>query len=92
MAKNAGFSGVICSAHEAGAIKKQFGKEFLAVTPGIRLSAQSENKDDQKRVLTPARAIRNGSDHLVIGRPIRDAHDPAKVAMQIIAEIETSLI
>jgi len=88
MARKAGFAGVICSGQEAGQIKNTCGESFLAVTPGIRPVWDVPNDDDQARIMTPARAIRNGSDHLVIGRPIRDAIDPAMAARQVLAEIE----
>lgn len=91
MAGKAGFAGVICSGHEAGQIKNTCGESFLAVTPGIRPTWDVPKDDDQARVMTPARAIQNGSDHLVIGRPIRDAKDPATAAQQVLGEIETVL-
>jgi orotidine-5'-phosphate decarboxylase len=91
MAEKAGFSGVICSGHEAGQIKTTCGESFLAVTPGIRPMRDVPEGDDQARVMTPARAIRNGSDHLVIGRPIRDAKDPDRAARQVLEEIEEVL-
>ena len=91
MAKDAGFAGVICSGQETGLIKKHLGKDFLAVTPGIRPDWESAKSQDQKRVLTPARAIANGSDYLVIGRPIRDAVDPKSAADKIIQEITSVL-
>jgi orotidine-5'-phosphate decarboxylase len=91
MAMQASLSGVICSGHEAGQIKETCGKTFLAVTPGIRPAWEVPDGDDQARVMTPARAIQNGSDHLVIGRPIRDASDPAHAAQRILEEIENSL-
>ena len=87
MARNAGFSGVICSGHEAGRIKNTFGESFLAVTPGIRPARDIPGGDDQARIMTPARAIENGSDHLVIGRPIRDAQNPVMAARQVLEEI-----
>ncbi len=89
-AQKAGFAGVICSGHEAQAIKEHCGRSFLAVTPGIRPSWDGTGGDDQSRIMTPARAIQKGSDHLVIGRPIRDAQDPAGAAHQIIEEIRTA--
>jgi orotidine-5'-phosphate decarboxylase len=91
MAMQAGFSGVICSGHEAAQIKETCGKSFLAVTPGIRPAWDVPTGDDQARVMSPARAIQNGSDHLVIGRPIRDAKDPPGAAQQVLAEIEKAL-
>lgn len=91
MAKEAGCSGVICSGHEARMIKKNIGKNFIAVTPGIRPGWDNVVKDDQQRIMTPARAINNGSNYLVIGRPIRDAKDPRGAAIRIAEEIETVL-
>ena len=91
MARTAGLSGVICSGHEAAQIKETCGKSFLAVTPGIRPVWDIPTGDDQARVMTPARAIRNGSDHLVISRPIRDAEDPAVAAQQVLSEIEKAI-
>ncbi|MBA3012857.1 MAG: orotidine-5'-phosphate decarboxylase [Proteobacteria bacterium] len=91
MAKAAGCAGVVCSGREVAAIKQEFGKKFLAVTPGIRPEWSLLEKDDQKRVTTPAQAIRLGSDLIVIGRPIRDAADPAGAAQRVVREIETAL-
>ncbi|MCK5838029.1 MAG: orotidine-5'-phosphate decarboxylase [Desulfobacula sp.] len=92
MAYEAGCSGVVCSGREVLQIKNQFGKDFLAVTPGIRPAWSLVEKDDQKRVTTPGQAVALGSDLIVIGRPIRDAKDPAGAAQTIIQEIETALI
>ncbi len=90
----AGCTGVVCSGREVKAIKSSFPKSFLAVTPGIRPLWSLKNgkvQDDQKRITTPGQAIYQGSDLLVIGRPIRDAADPAKAAQMIIQEIQTAL-
>ena len=87
----AGCTGVVCSGREAKMIKQEFGKDFLCVTPGIRPQWSLLEKDDQKRVTTPAQAVAMGSDLLVIGRPIRDAKDPADAAQKVGAEIETAL-
>ncbi len=65
LANKAGLDAIVCSAHEVKFVKKVFKKEII--TPGIRINS---NKDDQKRVLTPKQAFKNGSDWLVIGRPI----------------------
>ena len=92
MAFKSGCSGVVCSGKEVAKIKKEFGKSFLAVTPGIRPEWSILENDDQKRITTPGQAITLGSDLLVIGRPIRDAADPAKAAKKVIKEIEASLI
>lgn len=90
-ARDSGCSGIVCSGLEAKLIKNRFGKEFLAVTPGIRPAWSLEEKDDQKRVSTPASAVKNGADYLVIGRPIRDAKDPVAAAIKTAEEIESAL-
>ena len=84
-ARAAGCAGIVCSGLEVAAIKEALGKDFVAVTPGIRPAAEAS--DDQRRVVTPARAIVDGADYLVIGRPIRDAADPADAACRIGEEI-----
>ncbi len=91
IAKKAGCAGVVCSGLEVAMIKKNFGENFIAITPGIRPDWDDLIKDDQQRITTPARAIQNGSDYLVIGRPIRDARNPQKAAVRIAKEIETVL-
>ena len=91
LARDAGCAGVICSGLEAQRIKKEFGKDFLAVTPGIRPAYTVAANEDQQRITTPARAIQNGSDYLVIGRPIRDADEPRQAALRIAEEIEQVL-
>lgn len=90
MAKAAGCDGVVCSGHEAGIIKSRLGPDFLTVTPGIRPDWGSKNRDDQQRIVTPAEAVRQGADYLVIGRPIRDADDPVAAAKRIAQEIEAA--
>ncbi|WP_299980943.1 orotidine-5'-phosphate decarboxylase [Desulfobacula sp.] len=91
MAYDAGCKGVVCSGKEVQQVKKTFGNEFLAVTPGIRPSWTLLENDDQKRITTPGEAVALGSDLIVIGRPIRDADDPAMAAQKVIKEIETAL-
>jgi orotidine-5'-phosphate decarboxylase len=88
IARQSGCAGVICSPLEAGTIKKHLGRDFLAVTPGIRPQKKEALPDDQIRVSTPGGAIKNGSDYLVIGRPIRDAAFPLAAAKAILADIE----
>lgn len=88
LAKEAGLDGVVSSAREAAQIKSFCGKEFITVTPGIR-PTQSDN-NDQKRTMTPREAINNGSDYLVIGRPITQAVDPNAAALAIYKEIVIS--
>lgn len=86
----AGCDGVVASGHEAAAIRRlSSGRPFLIVTPGIRPASAAVN--DQQRVMTPAQAIANGADYLVIGRPITAAPDPALAALAIAREIEESL-
>lgn len=79
-----GLNGVVCSGHEVAAIKKAH-PALLCLTPGIRLAGSGG--DDQRRVMTPAQAVRNGSDFLVVGRPITRAEHPAAVADAVQAEI-----
>ena len=83
--------GVVCSGLEVSMIRNEFGKDFTAVTPGIRPDFEVKGKDDQQRVTTPAMAIKNGSDYLVIGRPIRDAKNPVEAAAWIAEEIKAGL-
>ena len=90
-AKNAGCAGVVCSGREASLIKSRLGPEFLAVTPGIRPQWSLGKGDDQRRATTPAQAIEGGSDYLVIGRPIRDADDPARAAEKVAEEVQSAL-
>ncbi len=87
-----GCDGVVASAREAARLRRELGDDFLVVTPGIRPAAPGEQTtDDQRRVTTPSDAIRNGSDYLVIGRPIRDAKDPCRKVDEIRMEIEQAL-
>jgi orotidine-5'-phosphate decarboxylase len=91
MAQAAGCRGVVCSGLEVGMINAALGDAFMTVTPGIRPSWEATAGDDQQRIVTPAEAITAGADHLVIGRPIRDAQDPREAARRIAAEIEAVL-
>lgn len=90
LAQAAGCAGVVCSGHEVAGIKSRFGQGFLAVTPGIR-PAWLVGRDDQQRVVTPAMAVADGADYLVIGRPIREAPDPLACAQRIADEIDEAL-
>lgn len=85
MTKNSGLDGVVCSAQEAPLLRQNMGEDFLLVTPGIRPA--DTKKDDQCRVVTPAKAIADGASYLVIGRPITQAEDPCKVLLTINSEI-----
>ncbi|MBB5182592.1 orotidine-5'-phosphate decarboxylase [Catenisphaera adipataccumulans] len=80
-AKAAGLDGVVCSVHEAKAIHDVCGKEFLTVTPGIRLL--TDDRGDQKRVATPEYAKEQGCDYIVVGRSITKSDDPVKTYHQI---------
>jgi orotidine-5'-phosphate decarboxylase len=91
MAYNASCAGVVCSGNEVWAIKEAFGKNFMAVTPGIRPAGETGDEDDQKRICTPGKAVALGADLIVVGRPVRDAPDPARAAGMIAAEIESKL-
>lgn len=85
-AKQYGLNGVVCSAMETRGIKASCGTGFLCLTPGIRLASSPE--DDQRRVVTPVQAVKNGSDYLVVGRPVTGAEDPRAVAQAIAEEMQ----
>ncbi|MEK6758578.1 MAG: orotidine-5'-phosphate decarboxylase [Deltaproteobacteria bacterium] len=89
IAKKAGCAGVVCSGREAGFVRREFGPDFIVVTPGIR--SEGDPVGDQKRVVTPFEAVKRGADYIVVGRPIRDAADPVVAAKLIEAEIERGL-
>lgn len=74
LAKNSGLDGVVCSAQEAELLTAKLGTNFLKVTPGIRLA--DDATDDQIRIVTPDLAVKKGSTHLVVGRPISSAKNP----------------
>lgn len=88
-AKEAGVDGLILSAEEVAAQRAALGPDMLLVTPGIRPAGADVG--DQKRVMTPARAIGLGADHLVVGRPVTQAGDPRAAAEAIVAEIQSAL-
>ncbi len=89
-AQNLGCAGVICSAAEAKRVREKCGAGFKIVVPGIRPRWSDVADDDQRRIATPAQAIQNGADLIVVGRPIRDAKDPSEAAQKIIDEIESA--
>jgi len=91
MAKEAGCHGVVCSGLEAARIRQEIGPSMIIVTPGIRPAWSVVDQDDQKRIVTPADAVRNGSDYVVIGRPIRDAESPGDAARRVADEIASAL-
>jgi orotidine-5'-phosphate decarboxylase len=91
LAKETGCQGVVCSGNEVEMIKAELGKDYIAVTPGIRPAWSLVEGDDQKRVVTPRIAVEKGADYIVIGRPIRDASDPSDAAKRVAEEIEAGI-
>ena len=85
LARDSGLDGVVCSAQEAAMLRKQCGKDFCLVTPGIRPAQAS--LDDQSRVMTPLAALQAGASYLVIGRPITKAVDPLQALLATNREI-----
>lgn len=85
LANESGLDGIVCSPREISDIRARIGSEFTLVTPGIRPAGY--DKGDQKRIMTPKDAVSQGSNYLVIGRPITQADDPAKVAADIFASL-----
>ncbi len=85
-ARDTGIDGLVCSAEEAATLRDIAGPGMVLVTPGIRPAGSAVG--DQKRIMTPTRAIEAGADYLVVGRPIIEARDPKTAADAIVAEIE----
>jgi len=85
LARDAGCAGVVCSAHEVRDLKRFFGDDFLTLTPGIGPAGSAHG--DQERVTTPAQAVAEGADYLVVGRPIVEAEDPVAAARAILDEM-----
>ena len=85
LALSNGCKGVVASALEAAALREEFGHDFTIVTPGVRLAGSGPN--DQARVVTPSEAISAGASHIVVGRPITEASDPAAEARAILGQI-----
>ncbi|MCP4315885.1 MAG: orotidine-5'-phosphate decarboxylase [Hyphomicrobiales bacterium] len=88
-AADAGMGGIVCSAAESQSVRQIVGPDLAVVTPGIRPSGADHG--DQKRVVTPGDALRNGSSHLVVARPIVAAPDPLGAARAILSEMEDAL-
>jgi orotidine-5'-phosphate decarboxylase len=88
LSQEAGMDGVVAAPHEVADIRAACGRGFMIVTPGIR--PEKTSHDDQKRVMTPADAVRAGVDYIVVGRPIMEAKEPARAAREIIDEMERS--
>jgi orotidine-5'-phosphate decarboxylase len=87
-ARDLGIDGLVCSPEEAANLRRIVGGNMVLVTPGIRPAGSAAG--DQKRIMTPARAIAAGADYLVVGRPITEAADPKAAAEAIVAEIESA--
>ena len=88
LASEVGCDGVVASGEEPAAIRQKVGPRFVIVTPGVRPAG--EGVDDHARVTTPTQTIVSGADYLVIGRPIRDAIDPAATVAEIVAEMQAA--
>ena len=88
LAKAAGLDGVVCSPQEIEVLRREYGRDLIIVTPGIRpvwAAAQ-----DQKRIMTPAEAVAKGADYLVIGRPITGAPSPNEAFLKVVEELDQS--
>ncbi len=85
LALAAGCHGVVCSGWEAAAMRAALGPAALVVCPGIRLPG--DDTQDQKRIMTPRRALEAGASHIVVGRPIRTAPDPVAAAQRILSDL-----
>ncbi|MFZ5800323.1 MAG: orotidine-5'-phosphate decarboxylase, partial [Candidatus Omnitrophota bacterium] len=88
IAQEAGLDGVVCSVHEATAVRERFGEDFIIVTPGIRPKGAEAN--DQKRVATPEDAVKAGANFLVVGRPVIEVTDPIRVAKEILQQMRVT--
>jgi len=89
LARRAGMDGAVTSPLEIARIRRECGRGFLIVTPGVRPARRDgpRDDDDQRRIMTPEEAMRAGADYLVLGRPIRDAMDPLGAAREVVAEM-----
>jgi orotidine-5'-phosphate decarboxylase len=82
LARGAGLDGVVCAVGEAAAVREEFGRDFIIVTPGIRPKGFAP--DDQSRVATAREAVKAGADYVVVGRPILEAKDPLTALKEIL--------
>lgn len=87
LARRDGAAGIVCAASELAAVRHATGDDLARVVPGVRPTWAEVRGDDQRRVTTVGDAVRAGATHLVVGRPIRDAADPAEAARRIVDEI-----
>jgi orotidine-5'-phosphate decarboxylase len=90
IAHEGNMSGVVASAQELPAIRAAMGRDFVVVTPGIRLP--DAKQDDQTRVVTPEQAVRDGADYLVVGRPIIAAKDPVAACNDVLARMTSAIV
>lgn len=88
LTQSSGLDGVVCSSHEIGALRAACGTDFALMVPGIRPAGSEAG--DQKRIMTPEKALQEGATHLVIGRPITQADDPAKAAQDILSTLSNA--
>jgi orotidine-5'-phosphate decarboxylase len=88
LAKAAGLDGVVCSPREIELLRREYGRELVIVTPGIRPAWAAAQ--DQKRIMTPAEAVAKGADYLVIGRPVTGAPSPDEAFLRIVEELDQS--
>jgi orotidine-5'-phosphate decarboxylase len=88
LAKEAGLDGVVAGGSEIEMIRELCGKDFIIVTPGVRIE---EKKDDQKRTITPVEAIRKGATYIVLGRAVRDSKNPRQLLAKISEDIKRGL-
>ncbi|MFA7255050.1 MAG: orotidine-5'-phosphate decarboxylase [Candidatus Omnitrophota bacterium] len=88
LAQKAGLDGVVCSPQETAWVRKKCGKDFVIVTPGVRPVGAALG--DQKRIETPEKAIKSGASYIVVGRPITQAENPKKTALEILSSIASS--
>ncbi len=87
LTQQSGLDGVVCSAHDIERLRSSIGLDFDLMVPGIRPAGADAG--DQKRIMTPAQAITKGATHIVVGRPITQATNPARAAADIVASLST---
>ena len=90
MAQDAGLDGVVASPQETASIRKACGDRFLIVTPGIRGASAGVERNDQRRTLGPAEAVRAGASYIVVGRPIIEASDPRAAALGVAEDLASA--